>query len=967
MSNSFVFINDNNELQKINLNVVSFKNNLSFNNNFLIYGNTYIKNKLNVDNDLIISKNINIYGNTHIKNKFTIDNDLIVSKNLNIFGNTYIKNKLKVDNDVTFSKNLNIFGNTYIKTKLKVDNDLIVSKNLNIFGNTHIKNKFTVNNDVIFYKNLNINGNTHIKNKLTVNNDVIFYKNLNIFGNTNIIDKNGSINTPNKILTTDNNGRLLWNTQQTTLTHGNAINISNSTINIQINKPSTITNPANDDLFLLEQATDGSLKNITYSNLLAGVDITTATNLGTSASSAITLGSGGQTLTLGSVSMSCISAGKNLFSSNLSTGLGFHIQGYNSGGPSYASVFEVHNVSNGYPYLNLLMGNGFSINQYTGQNRNLIVDTNGKLNISNDMPQNLTAGVGIALNSSSIDINFSNLPTASQMFSNNQFMIYSDSDTTYKHITFQNVINSIDLSPAFNFGTASSFPLNIGNANNQTLTLQGSIINLNASNYIRNRSTVANGVGFQLDGYNSADSAYHTVLALDNTNISGEKPTLKIMDVNGNVNSASKTLTTDANGKLLWATPGGSSNLSTVFNFGTASSFPINIGNANNQTITLQGSIIYVNSSNYIRNRSSVSTGLAFCVEGYNSADSNYHQILSLDNTNISGHKPNLKIMDSTGATNTANKTLTTDANGKLLWVSSPPISIDSNNHVRISVNNSTKMTLFNNKLLTPSGTSSQYDIIHTIESTRLGHIGVPAPNSGADKRRQYAWGIENTAWSLRALGLLVNNNDMTDSHSTNWSIMGWFDPAKGNHNISFTASHLCYSNESSLYSDDMIGLIVEATGEYDSLPKSDLLNTTNINISNSVPIVKLTNTPSCKKIIGVIAGYEEEGKNREGMNFNNFIGVFEKDKNRLNVQGIGEGAVWVCNENGNFENGDYITSSSSHGYGMKQNDDILHNYTVAKITCDIDFSNIDSNKFQTRTINTNIICVFVGCIYYSG
>ena len=94
------------------------------------------------------------------------------------------------------------------------------------------------------------------------------------------------------------------------------------------------------------------------------------------------------------------------------------------------------------------------------------------------------------------------------------------------------------------------------------MNLQGSAINITGSgDRITNRSTVANGVGFKLDGYNSADTAHHTVLSLDNTNVSGQKPNLKIMDVNGNVNTASKTLTTDANGKLLWATAGGGSSL----------------------------------------------------------------------------------------------------------------------------------------------------------------------------------------------------------------------------------------------------------------------------------------------------------------------------------------------------------------------------------------------------------------------
>ena len=55
----------------------------------------------------------------------------------------------------------------------------------------------------------------------------------------------------------------------------------------------------------------------------------------------------------------------------------------------------------------------------------------------------------------------------------------------------------------------------------------------------------------------------------------------------------------------------------------------------------------------------------------------------------------------------------------------------------------------------------------------------------------------------------------------------------------------------------------------------------------------------------------------------------------------MGEGGIWVCNKNGNLENGDYITSSTVAGYGQKQNDDLLHNYTVAKITTDCDFTEI--------------------------
>jgi|TARA_B110000483_G_scaffold145005_1_gene173097 hypothetical protein len=57
-------------------------------------------------------------------------------------------------------------------------------------------------------------------------------------------------------------------------------------------------------------------------------------------------------------------------------------------------------------------------------------------------------------------------------------------------------------------------------------------------------------------------------------------------------------------------------------------------------------------------------------------------------------------------------------------------------------------------------------------------------------------------------------------------------------------------------------------------------------------------------------------------------------------IYAVGDGVILVNNQNGNIENGDYITTASgSGGYGCKQNDDILHNYTVAKSLTDVDWS----------------------------
>jgi len=50
-----------------------------------------------------------------------------------------------------------------------------------------------------------------------------------------------------------------------------------------------------------------------------------------------------------------------------------------------------------------------------------------------------------------------------------------------------------------------------------------------------------------------------------------------------------------------------------------------------------------------------------------------------------------------------------------------------------------------------------------------------------------------------------------------------------------------------------------------------------------------------------------------------------------VNFNAIGEGMINVCRDGGNIQAGDYICSSSRPGKGMKQDDDLLHNYTVAK------------------------------------
>jgi hypothetical protein len=77
-------------------------------------------------------------------------------------------------------------------------------------------------------------------------------------------------------------------------------------------------------------------------------------------------------------------------------------------------------------------------------------------------------------------------------------------------------------------------------------------------------------------------------------------------------------------------------------------------------------------------------------------------------------------------------------------------------------------------------------------------------------------------------------------------------------------------------------------------------------------------------------------------------------DNNVCKINALGEGLINVCGENGNIEIGDYITTSSIPGKGMKQSDDLMRNYTVAKARENVTFSSPTEVKL-------------IACTYHCG
>ena len=62
------------------------------------------------------------------------------------------------------------------------------------------------------------------------------------------------------------------------------------------------------------------------------------------------------------------------------------------------------------------------------------------------------------------------------------------------------------------------------------------------------------------------------------------------------------------------------------------------------------------------------------------------------------------------------------------------------------------------------------------------------------------------------------------------------------------------------------------------------------------------------------------------------------EDHKIVYINAVGEGLINVTGESGNISAGDLIVTSSTSGKGMKQSDDIIRSYTVAKAREDISF-----------------------------
>ena len=212
----------------------------------------------------------------------------------------------------------------------------------------------------------------------------------------------------------------------------------------------------------------------------------------------------------------------------------------------------------------------------------------------------------------------------------------------------------------------------------------------------------------------------------------------------------------------------------------------------------------------------------------------------------------------------------------------------------------------------------------------------------------------------------------LTDGHSSNGN-GGYIDDGSDVGAIDFTGQHRLILKDPDYTLEDidvLKGLIVVSSGIYDNLGFDDDKDYMP-QINEALPQVTLSSSRNQKSVIGVISNAEDASLKRE-YNIGNWGSVYSKkseDDQRLYINSLGEGGIWVANINGSLENGDYITTCEIPGYGMKQDDDLLHNYTVAKITQDCEFDLNATNYIceEYSYDDSNYKRAFVGCTYHCG
>ena len=304
----------------------------------------------------------------------------------------------------------------------------------------------------------------------------------------------------------------------------------------------------------------------------------------------------------------------------------------------------------------------------------------------------------------------------------------------------------------------------------------------------------------------------------------------------------------------------------------------------------------------------------------------------------------------------------TVDAFAGIAFDVSSETNLDAIGAAIVAINRDSTAADHHTDLVFATNPDSNDDLTERMRISEIGHvgIGVGAPDMGTTADA----GLHIKATSGGTMGNLVVQCTEAgiDQYQSLVNLRWTGDDNIGTENywVKFVRKSTSGSGQVQVGSINSEVTYSPFTGQHNTLVPAGLLRLGMIlkstgevfyrkNIDNAWVITETTTVEKDKAVAGVYAGLaiaaEESvvGKQLAGYN------------------AVGEGSILVTDAGGNIETGDYICSSNNLGHGMKQDDDLLHNYTVAKANEPIDFSTVEVDP------ELGFKSVLVACTYHCG
>lgn len=239
------------------------------------------------------------------------------------------------------------------------------------------------------------------------------------------------------------------------------------------------------------------------------------------------------------------------------------------------------------------------------------------------------------------------------------------------------------------------------------------------------------------------------------------------------------------------------------------------------------------------------------------------------------------------------------------------------------------------------------------------------AINEHFQSTRYYYHGSSTDFWTIGTQTQTPSSSDLdlyfSRYLSGSWTYPAFIQDSTGLTQMNFTGQHpVVLEGISSSELENYEGLIVSCDQNmYENVNTNPGVDS--ITITESLPRVSISTTYKDTKVFGVISTVEDSETTKRSTGAGAFRTIIKKLPGdfRIYANSVGEGAMWVIDHTGSsvLNSGDYITSSNVRGYGCKQDDDIVHNYTVAKITmlCDFNPQMVYRKKIKTSTVSKEV------------